>query len=423
MEKKKGLWPVLPLIIIAFSAILAWFWPVWKVYLAPKTVLTSAIADTYDALTQRMEHSPAVLIAGVLDTEQGNSADITVDTENKLLGSVQYDMNIQIQWNPQRILAQGRALTQGKPIDLSVYLDKDFAALSSAGILQGKYYGLTYDTFSSDIRSSPMLAMMIGESKLKQWESGIQLLRSHMERTLTIPKISLEDMRGIFLGILALPAEVDREGVYFEISFEATGEQIAAGMELLSVDLPVSLAPGEDVEVSFWLKDGKLLRIRADGEELELDVLLGSNPVTDDITIRYENRGQITAATISTQQDADTYRETVTVQGAKPITVSYQWQLDTGELQMDITRAEDTSHLDMNLKSSDRGFVLSSQDFEGLMQVLLGTKDTGDSPCTLAVTQGASIETPAYKNFVDWTLDDLATLLGGIGGLFGFKIQ
>ena len=423
MEKRTRLWSVLLLVLILFGGLFAWLWPSCKIYLAPKTVLSTAIADTYDALVQRMEYSPAVLIAGVLDTDNGNSVDLTLDTKNQLLGSIRYDMDVQIQWNPKRILAQGQAQFQRKAMDLSVYLDEDFAALSSTSILQGKYYGLTYDSFSDDIRSSPILAMMIGESTLRQWESGVKTLRSQMGTPLELPNISQEDLRSILMGILALSAEVEREEEYFVITFETTGAQIAAGLELMHTDLPVSFKPSEEVEFSFWLKNDHLIRIQVDAEDLELDLYTGTNAATDDLTLRWEADDKVTTVAVSTQSSETASQETISIQGDDAMVISYLWDHSTGELGMDISQSGRNSHLQMNLTQTDAGFRLETQDFESLMHPLLGTKDSGDSPCTLIVTKGADFETPVYKNFINWTLDDLATLLGGVGGLFGLQAK
>lgn len=420
---KKMKWWMIPLVILAvILLVLALFWPTLKIYLAPKTVLTVALTDTYGALQQRMANSPVMLLSSALDLENGNTIDLELDTANDLLGSVRYDMTVQAQWKPRRILAQGQASTQGKQIDLSVFLDKDFAALSSASILQGNYYGLTYDTFAQDIRSNKLLSLVIGDTLLGDWESRVDGLEAIMEDSWEIPTISEDDLSSILVGILALKAEVEQEGSYYIISFKPTGAQIAAGMDYLHTQLPISLDGDEEVEVSFWLYENAITKIDVDTEELDLELHLGNNAATDDLMLRYENAGDTLAVTVRTSRDASHYRESITISAPETVTVDYSWDLTTGAVLLTRTADGTEDSVSCNLSQTPEGFRLETADFEALMHLLLGTGDSADSPCVLTVGQGNEFATPAYKNFADWSLDDMITLAGGVGSLFGFHI-
>lgn len=426
--KKQFKWWIVPLAVIALVLVAAVFlWPSLKVYLAPKTVLTASLTNTWADLEERFTNSPLKLIAQTLDPENGNTVALQLDTSNELLDSVQYDLNVALDWNPRRIMAQGQVLTNGKAMDLSVYLDSDFAALSSDSLLLGNFYGLTYDTFSQDIRSNQLLSLMIGESTLKSLDENVQSIHDFMSESWEIPSVPHFDFKNILIGILALKAEVEQESMIINgssekcsvISFETTGAEIQAGLDYLHAELPVDLSPNEEVEISFWLQDDDLVRIQVEAGNQELDI---RGSAKGNLTLQYQNNEEIVSIQITTRQDASCYHETVTVTGTNNCVIAYIWDLNSGDMTMNLTQGGEQASISAKLYQTENGFRIETADFEALMHLLAGTDDTGNSPCTMTVSKGAVIETPAYKNFSEWSLEDLITLIGGVGSLFGLKI-
>lgn len=426
--KKHCKWWIIPIVIITVILIAAaLLWPTLKVYLAPKTVLTAALTNTYANLEDRFANSPLKLIGSTLDLENGNTVKLNLNTPNDLLGAVQYDMNVELEWNPRRIQSQGQVSTQEKNMDLSVYLDGDFAALSSASLLQGNFYGLTYDTFSQDIRSNQLLALMIGESTLNDWEESILELQSFMSESWEMPSISESDFKNILVGILTLKAEVGQESItvngtsenYFVISFETTGAEILSGLDYLHTELPIELGAHEEVDISFWLRDDNVVGIEVEAENKELDLF---GIADGDLTVQYENNNENLCIRISTQQDSTHYHDTITVTGTESAVIDYTWDINSGDLTLNLTREGEQGSVSANLTGTEDGFCIETADFEALMHLLAGTNDSADSPCTMTVSKGAAIETPVYKNFSEWSLEDLVTLIGGVGSLFGLKI-
>ncbi len=430
--RKQLKWWMIPVTILLMVFIgSALLWPTLKIYLAPKTVLSAALTDTYDALKQRMQNSPIRLLCSSVDMENGNTVAMELNTTNDLLGTVQYDMAVQTKWNPRQIYAQGTVTAQEKTMDLSMYLDDRFAALSSAGLLDGNFYGLTYDTFSQDIRANRLISLVVGEHVLSEWETGVNSLQTFMSQTPMLPELSDDDFRSIVMGILALKAEVDRERIdvngvqeeCFVISFETTGSEIMAGLDYLKLDFPIPLDPDDDVDVAFWLQDDTVTKIEMEAGDREVELYSGMSHASgvsdDDLILYYEADGEVRSIRVSTQQDASTYQETITITGAEALQLSYTWNLSSGELTL---RKGEGDAVSLNLSATENGFRMETEDFGALMHLLFDAEDSSDSPCAMTVTKGAEIAAPEYKNFSDWSLEDLITLIGGIGGLFGLKI-
>ena len=417
-------WWIIPIaLILAVSIGCAMFWATIKIYLAPKTVLAAALTDTYSALEERFHNSPVLMIAQTLDVQNGNHMAMELTGDNKLLGTVQYDMDIQARWHPRQFAAQGQVITQEKTMDLSMYLDRDFAAFSSTGMLGGKFYGLTYNTFSQDIRSNQLLSLMISDATLREWEAQIRQLQNFMQESYPLPEFSGEDFKYILMGIQALRADVDREWMetengkeqFYVISFETTGKTIRSGLNLLDTALPVTIDPEEEIAFSFWLKEESLARIQLEADEREVALSFGQDAATDDLFLRYEDQAGIQTIRIQTRQDASVYQETVELTGIKNAAYSYSWDFAHGNFHATQNQEGEEHTISGILTSAENGFHLETEDFEAMMHLLLGTKDSGNNPCTVMVTKGAEITTPEYQNFNTWSIEDLITIFTGIG--------
>ena len=434
MKKRK--WWLIPVgMLSVLLLVAALFWQTLILYIAPQMVLAAALKDRISALEEHIAASPIPVLAGGIDSEGRNHIRLQLDTYSELAGSVRYDMEVSLQNSPRRIRADGKAALYNREIDLSLYMDENFAAVSSEGILGGQFYGLTFDTFPEDIRSNKLIAMLIGENVLQSWESRIRMLQAGMGQEFPdIPDMSGIDPEPLAMGILAMDVDVDRtvidlngeKQVYYVISFETTGSELLAGMEYLNLDIPIGLDPDEEAEFSFWLKDRKLVKLEISGEEQKLDIYWGDAAVSflmdEDIYIEYYDGTAFKTCKIHTELTDNGYRETVTYTGTEKIQISYDWTASTGDLMLSVDMKGEHTQLPLILIPVENGFKVTTDDFGALMHLLLGTADSADHPCTMTVTKGEYFETPEFKNFVEWSTEDLLTLLSGFGSLLGLKL-
>lgn len=435
MKNRK--WLLIPAVVVLILMILAAvFWQSLTVYLAPKMVLADALKNSIDSLEDRFASGPAAVLARGLDPEGNNRVALELDTYNDFAGNIRYDMDVQIMRNPKRILASGKAGFQNTEMDLSLYLDSDFAAVSSAEILGGRFYGLNYDSFSRDIRSNRLIAAIIGEKVLQNWESRVAQLQTVMAQDLPeMPDLSGVDLKSLAMAVLALDADVERVRIdangsketYHVISFPATGEDIALGLSYLNLRLPELPDHTENIVFSFWLKERKICKISVAGEKTKLDLYMGIAPHTnvsdDDLYLQYFDGQDMTTVTIQTVRSGQTVRETVTYTGSEKIVVSYDWIPTVGDLLLTVEAKGERTDLKLKLVAVENGFSAEVDDFGALMHLLAGTRDSGDHSCTMTVTKGTSFASPEYKNFVDWSTEDLLVLLSGFGSLLGLEIS
>ena len=204
MKKKKWLLLIIPAVLILAAAL------VWFLYLSPRMALSNAADDALSKLEQRLKESPVPILAKGYDESGRNSTSLELAVSD----GVQYDMQVQTDLTANQILADGTIRIDGKTLNLSAYLDKEFAAITSEDLFKGGYYGITYDTFSSDVRSFPLLSRLIPSATLSKLDSSVEKLQVYMNRTRQIPQlpeVQEEDIHKLILGLLVLKSDVHKE--------------------------------------------------------------------------------------------------------------------------------------------------------------------------------------------------------------------
>lgn len=439
MGKKQKWWLVLIPVLLVIAVFTGIFWDEIVIRAAPQTVLMSALKETFRTLEDRFEGEPMLLLAKNIDSEGRYTADLEMDTSCLLLGDTTYDMSVQIDLPSRQILAEGVIGNAGKELALSLYLDQNFLAVSSQELLQGNYYGITYETFSEDIRSIPMLSFLIPEATLQEWTDSIQGVQEQMNREYTIPElpeISESDLQKAILGVLAFPCKVTQENVTMngadlachKLTYSASGATV---FEILGTIMDTQETSEGTVSASFYLCEKKLVRVDFDGaagkNQVTYSLLLGTDALTDPLTlqtVQTENGNrEETTVNVETQRRAQVLCQKWSIcQTEKQTNLSYRWNPETGDMELLLDSMQEP--VTLNLTETETGFRIVTEDFAELLNALDSEKKDREAiSCTMTLQKGASIEAPAYKNLDQWSLEDLLTLLGGIGSLLGLGLK
>ena len=417
VKGKKWLLALIPAILLLAAALF------WFLYLSPRMALSRAVSDALSQLEQRLTESPVPILVKGYD-ESGKN---TTSLELTVSDGVQYDMQVQTDMTANQILAQGTIRIEGKSLNLSAYLDREFAAIISEDLFKGGYYGITYDTFSSDVRSFPLLSRLIPSATLSKLDSSVEKLQAYMNRSRQVPwlpDVQQEDIRTLILGLLVLKSDVHRETLTVDgesleclrFDYSATGEQAGT---LLGYLMDTGGLTQGDITASFYLHDKTLLAVRCSGRAGEnqatLRMELGQDAAQGDVSIAFEKLENGEKSAFSYQigaRDADGAHTETIVFGTQ--SVSFDWQPETGDMVLTLP---EKAPISLNLTQTQDGFRIQTRDFASL----IGINSQKGFDSTMTVRKGASITTPEYKNLDEWSLDDLLVLLGSIGGLLGFK--
>lgn len=441
-QKMKWLW-LIPAVVLLCAAVFVFvFWDSLAIYLAPKTVLTDAITRAVTQLQQRFEADPIWILYQGLDSEGKQTLDFDLESEDPLWGQIRYDMQVQVQ--PHQVYGEGTAFNGKRDLNLSVYLDTQFMAVSSEDLLRGSYYGICYDSFSQDIRSIPLLTWMLGDSVLDKWDASVQKIQAQLEQDMIytipeLPNISEAQWKVLMLGLLAAPSKVERSSIPIQeqvldchrITYSMSGESVG---KLLAQYLPIADESSASVQAVFYLWEKELVRMDftvTAGEEAYTAVAeLGKNSMDDPVSIEISqrhgaDRSQLFVEVV-TSQEASHYQERISIRkdSQEPLEFSYQRDATTGEMLLIINEGSPVSFV---LTPTEDGFRVDSDDFSDLYRALLRqpSAESGSRQLKGSVTvrKGAAFSTPQFKNLDAWSLDDFLVLLEGLGSLIGIRIH
>lgn len=440
MTKRKWLLLLL-VVLLAAAAVLAVFWDVIVIYAAPKSVLTTALHGAMEDLQTRYERSPVSMLAEFLDPSGQYTANLKLETENKMLGSVSCDLTVQADTLENRIAAEGTLYTGQADLDLHLYLDRDFMAISSRDLLKGNFYGVSYDTFPEDVRRNALFSTLIGESTLSEWEASVADIQSMMNRSYRVPEIpafSAEDIQRAMLAVMLLPSQVERVempvwGIYsacYRVSYSAKGDQVA---QILGYLMDTGDGSDAQLHTSFYLHEKELVMMQLNGEaggnsiQCALEFMLDGATTR---TLRYavqEGDAQQGFCLRHCAQSGNGYlEETWSLYpdfGAKGEgrELRYRWEPVMGELVLYLQPA-----VTMNVFQTEAGLHMQTDQFHWLMDALSNREsDLEGEPvsCNLILQKGAQVTTPSYQNITQCTMEDLMLLLRNISGLLGLGVQ
>ena len=195
-------------IVVGFAlslfGLLSGFWDDLMVRFVPKVVLGTALQESFTQLQERFENDPVLLLLNTLDPEGKQTADIKLVTEKQYLGRIQYDMVLQMQ--PHILSGQGAIRGSQLELNLDVYADTDFMAVSSEELVSGQYYGITYDTFLQDVEKIPLLTWLTGRNVLQNWNAIILRIQTAMENgypVVQLPVLATSDLQKVFLYVIS----------------------------------------------------------------------------------------------------------------------------------------------------------------------------------------------------------------------------
>lgn len=447
---KRKWWIGIAAVITAFGASLCFYGV--RVRLFPRLVLTGALNETLTQLESRYENSPLHMFESVFNSSGYYQADLQLETELDYVGPVRYDMELQTQMSPLRIAGTGTAVTGGKALDLSVYLDRDFAAVSSDGLVEGNYYGITYDTFSRDIRSYGLLAALIGEETISQWENGVSGLADAMSAELTQPEFSAKDIRTALYGVLTLKPQVSKasadwggapETVHV-ISFQASGQQITDAAQPYQKELTPQISAWIDsirgdpdflAKTEFSLDHGTLVKLEAHIQysggsgiiRAFFDRTIATEPLILEWEIREGETLRRSSLSVDTVADAESYSEdillTQTQNGKqKSREIHYRHDLSSGEMDLQYTGEGRSAEARLHLAGEGERIRITTQNAGPILDLLREKPLKNPVICTLSISPGSPVSIPAYRNLDQWSMDDLLTLLKGLGSLIGLKL-
>lgn len=408
------------LLAMVFSGVVI-FWDSIVMFVAPKLVLSSAIQQVISQLELRWSESPFPVLEKAYDPSGKNTSVVNFNIKDNVLGKIRFDFQLETDFSKNQLQAMGTIQGEEISFDAALYLNKDFAAVSSQSLLQGGYYGVTYDTFPQDLRQIPFADFLLPKETIAEWEDGVETLKQWMNQSRAFPELpefSRKDLQLLTLGILALRCDISREErsinaqniLCYQYRYSANGAQIHPLVEILlgtqvqedgRICADLYLADKQLVEVDLFVSSGNC--------QASYTLTLGEDALSGPISFALSRQWEDTLSTVSVsilpEQKGEGRWETVSINDT---VFSYLWDKESGSLQLSAPGKSDMAWI-----LSERGgsVFASTDDLSSIWKSLEGK----EASCHLEVKTGADFSAPSYKNLDDWSFQDLLTLFSGIG--------
>lgn len=409
--------------------------------ISAKSQLTSALSHVFTQLEERFQDDPLLIMAEYYDPEGKYTAEVDAAVSQDMLGTITYRMTVDTDLKAHQFRGKGAAQTGKQDFDLSLYLDPNFMAVSSDELIAGEYYGITYDTFASDLRKIPLLDLIISDTLLNRWDDSVQEIQDQVSREYPLPQLpafNQGELRKLLLGVAAMPCELHKTEISIgkrtlscsELDYTINVDQVAWLLSSLTGD---TYENDGTVHFSFYLYKDALVRFSLSGMTGETPFQycfdLDLDPLNDPLTLTGSHGdAQSLSVTVATQRSESRYAEswdihTVAEGNEQDRSFSFDWDPQSGALNFRSGKLP--APIALNLRKTQSGVRLETEDLLSLIRLLLQENgvSTAKSAAVLTISRGSAIETPTFKNLDQWSMQDFLTLLAGAGSLIGIRLE
>lgn len=394
---KKRWWILIAAVILA--VLVSVYWDALVMYALPQIPLRKAVNCAIADLDERYRESPVPLILRGYD--EGGLQTVQADLYDS--GAPRGTLDVSMDLKENQFLLHG-AFPEGSRLrGLDLYLDRNVTAVTSESLLGGGWYGITYETFPEDLRSIPLVSLLIPDKLKGEWEDSVAGLQEKMGRSISlpiIPEIRSEDLQKATMVLWAMRPAVSSENGQWKLTYKLEGKTAAF---LWEKALGTPMPENTGLKLVFYMREDALVRV-------ELDAAVSTQQASIILTMG------------ETPRDAALAMDLVSKEG-KPLSLHISPVGEESIIRLDgkqyaYKRNGDTLALQfpgqeivtMKLSEAENGFRIQSDD---LLRLLKNSPISGFS-CDLSIRKGERVVAPDFKNLDQWSLEDLLIFVNGV---------
>lgn len=264
--KKKQYWILLPAVVLILAAAAMVFRDTLLMCLLPQIPLGKAIEGAAVRLETEIQESPLPILLRGYEEDGLNTLEARLSNDGAPVGRLQIRADLE----GNQIQLKGEFPEGSQLPGLDLYLNRDALALTS-DILQGGYYGITFDTFAQDLDSIPLAARLLPPQLKGEWETSVRGLQEKMDWDISlpaIPQISREELKPALLGLWVLRPQVEAvernspEQLCWRISYRVKGKTAKFLWEKV---FQGSYTGKEEICLTFYLYQNTLIQAEFSG--------------------------------------------------------------------------------------------------------------------------------------------------------------
>lgn len=462
-QKKLKWWMIVIPVLLVAVILVVFLWMPLLLWIAPEAALAAAAARTGNDLAERYDGSPCKMMLDAFDPEGQGKVSLHMDTLSDIY-SISYDFDLEYDNLTRQVALDFLMDAEGKKLDGSLYMDSECAAIGSDAVFSGEKYGITYETFSQDIRGNNLFSIL-DEETISQLEEIVETLQSSMQNDQEQRETTSEACREIAshfaqeleptVGKSVLMLDGKNHSCY-TISYTVTGDQLADFLSQIVDEMGADeamhalyesdvLQNNPDVvrsavqtvrdevaesSVIFYIYRNYLVNIQSvttgvddDGTEMAVfELYFGTDASVDDLRLKVASGDQGTVISLATKKLESSYSEVITLQStgetSETITLSYSWDTLSGNMMIQFQDADSQHSISLHLIELEEGFALSLDNFYEVLAGIEGEEfDSGENtrmPMTLTLKKGSAIQRPTFKNIDAWIISDFYSIFGTV---------
>lgn len=408
--KKKALWVMLAAVVAIWLAFVWFYRDVLVMYIAPQAALGDAIRNTCTELEAYYQETPFPILLKGYDSEGKQS--VHMELRPTAGSEPRGELQLQVDLKNNQILLEGSLPDQPKLGNISLYMSRDCAALTSGALLGGGYYGITYETFPQDLRSIPLVSFLVSGKLIDQWEGEVNALQKKMDFHVNlpqVPEVNLEPLKMAPSALWLMRGKVSAETIdvdgqmrsCYKVTYHVKEETARRVWEQIA---EAPFPEGTSLCLTCWLHQKELVKLDLTAQigQERMSCLLTRNADGNAFSLDLAASGSQIA--MSTRAEGEWRSDVFRLDGK---VYAYQWNRGTGDLVLTLPGSPPVP---VNLTEAEGGFQVESAELDKLVptQLLSGRI------CTATITRGAAITQPEFKNLSQWSLEDLLIFLNGV---------
>lgn len=427
--KKRALWGILAAVTAVWIVSVAVYWDTILMYAAPQIPIQAAFGQVCDDLEARYQESPIPILLGGYDENGLQAVSLELRTPDGGVGT----LKVQADLKNNQIFAEGTLPGEAGLGEIGLYLNRDYAALTSETLLAGGYYGFRYDAFSQEIQARVVgletlmanISYYLPKAMYQEAEAALNTLRTSAEKMNeavenlqenmsweislpSVPELHMEAIRSAPAALWALRGKVST------VEAEVNGKTLPCCKVVYTVEGETAQLLWEQLsekpfpqdamlQLTFWLHQKSLVKLEltasAEGERMSGTLILGEDFRKDDLSLNLMAPAGKNISADLRQQDL-----TASVNGKH---YAYQWDSQTGRMTIKLPERNPVA---LNLSKSGNGFRVETSQLDKLLKLNYLSGCDG----VAVVTKGEDIQPPEYKDMEMWSLKDLLILLNGV---------
>lgn len=206
MKRKFPIWLTVAAVILCVCIAGVLFWQPITTALAPEVTLAAAVANTASQVAQRLTSPLTDCVSQAYSYWKNGTVDATFTLDN-ILADTSYRLTTAVDPEDQRQASSYHITVVGLSTDIYTYLDADCAAFSMNLLSGDDYYGITFDTYASDLNNAEFYDRLSPDtvSALEEVISGLDAVYGPSDTrsdNLALPEIEAPDWTRTLLAYL-----------------------------------------------------------------------------------------------------------------------------------------------------------------------------------------------------------------------------